>query len=424
MFMAALAVAALAGTLAVAPVVAPPAHAAASVSVANAAGSASADPDVATPMTVSGAGFQAITGGFGGIYVLFGWVDSGWRPSEGGASGSDYRYVPDQEAKENAGYQRFVAFQGSETESAANAVMDASGGWSVDITIPGASFESEDRSGGVSSVDCREVQCGIITIGAHGVVNPSNETFTPIAFTAAAGGAAAPAAGGAAAPAAGEAAGAVPAAGGIATAARVGYTATTAVAGNALSFAGRGFTAGEQVVATLDDGVVAVGPLTAGIAGEVAGVLSLPADLRAGTHVLILTGAASGAVAQTEVAVTAAGGAAGATTGGTGALVGQAAAPASEVPAWLYLVMAFAILVALTLLLISLGTSLVRARRRRRARRVEAAAVAAAAAAAQAEVVAAEVVSSGVPSTSDAEDAGAERSSLQDAPTALLEVTR
>ncbi|MDO9396930.1 MAG: hypothetical protein Q7T71_10325, partial [Herbiconiux sp.] len=181
-------VAALAVSAVVAPVSAPPVHAAGSVSVANAEGTATADPDYATPVTVTGSGFQSITGGFGGVYVLFGWVDpASWRPSQGGEVGGDYRYVPDSEAKDNAGFQRFVAFPGSDTADAANAVMDASGGWSVDLVIPGASFESRDRNGDVGAVDCRQVQCGIITIGAHGVKNASNETFTPITFAPGAG---------------------------------------------------------------------------------------------------------------------------------------------------------------------------------------------------------------------------------------------
>ncbi|MET0956021.1 MAG: hypothetical protein ABWY68_08715 [Cryobacterium sp.] len=334
---------------------------AASVTIANGSGEASADPEFATTLTVTGSGFQSIQGGFGGIYALFGWVDSGsWQPSAGGQVGSDYRYVPDQESKDNAGFQRFISFPGSETEAAANAVMSATGDWSLDMVVPGAVFESQDRSGAVSEVDCLEVQCGIITIGAHGVKNANNETFTPIAFVAPAAEAAA------AAPAAGASAGTS------AGAARVGYTTTTATAGNVLSFTGQGFAAGEQVVATLDDGVAAVGPLTAGPSGEVAGVLQLPADLRAGTHLLSLNGAASAAVAQTEVAVA--------------ANPGLASAPVAEEapPVWPYLVLGISVLLALVLLLTSLITALVRAGRRRRARRALAAEATAEAAAASA----------------------------------------
>ena len=48
--------------------------------------------------------------------------------------------------------------------------------------MPGATFTSLDRDGKATEVDCREVRCGVITIGAHGVKNANNETFTPIAF--------------------------------------------------------------------------------------------------------------------------------------------------------------------------------------------------------------------------------------------------
>ena len=30
------------------------------------------------------------------------------------------------------------------------------------------------------TVDCRKVTCGVITVGAHGVANANNETFTPV----------------------------------------------------------------------------------------------------------------------------------------------------------------------------------------------------------------------------------------------------
>lgn len=342
-----------------------PAWAASTVSVVNASGGSTADPEFATPVTVSGSGFQSIQGGFGGVYVLFGWVDDAsgsWKPSNGGTVGDDYRYVPDQESKDNAGFQRFIAFPGSETESAANGIIAADGSWSVDMVIPAGKFDSQDRSGAVSSVNCLEVQCGIITIGAHGVKNANNETFTPVTFAAPA---AAPAAGTSGQVDATGAAPAAPAASGLA---RVGYTGASAVAGNALTFTGQGFGASEQVVATLDDGVVAVGPLTAGLTGEVAGVLPLPADLRAGTHLLTLVGAASGSTAEAEVTVAAA--------AALPAAIPAATSP--EVPPWLYVVMAVAILIALILVLTSLVTFIVRVTKRRRARTAAARAAASA----------------------------------------------
>ncbi|MCS7475340.1 hypothetical protein ACFFQW_31430 [Umezawaea endophytica] len=142
-----------------------------------------ADPDYATAIDLSGSGFQSIPKGHGGIYVLFGWVADPWRPSQGGAAGVTYRYVQDSEAKDNNGFQRFVAFPDSDTASAANGgVIAADGTWRTRIVVPGARFKAADRTGSVTEVDCRQVRCGVITIGAHGVVNPTNETFTPITF--------------------------------------------------------------------------------------------------------------------------------------------------------------------------------------------------------------------------------------------------
>ncbi|KZE89590.1 hypothetical protein [Microbacterium sp. TNHR37B] len=162
-----------------------PAHAAASVEV-HVDGSPEltgvADPTYLTKLRVTGSGFQSIKNGFGGIYVMFGWVDDGWRPSQGGVTGADYRYVPDDEDKPT-GYISFVAFPGSSTSYAANGgEVDAAGRWSAVLDVPGATFTSLDRDGKPGEVDCRVVQCGVITIGAHGVKNANNETFTPITF--------------------------------------------------------------------------------------------------------------------------------------------------------------------------------------------------------------------------------------------------
>nr|WP_157528868.1 hypothetical protein [Kibdelosporangium sp. MJ126-NF4]CEL20537.1 putative minor silk ampullate protein [Kibdelosporangium sp. MJ126-NF4]CTQ89448.1 putative minor silk ampullate protein [Kibdelosporangium sp. MJ126-NF4] len=147
----------------------------------------SADPAYATSLTVQGQGFQSVKNGHGGIYVFFGWVSDpaggAWRPSKGGASGATFRYVQDRETKDNNGYQRFVAFPGSDTASSANGgLLNENGTWSTKLNIPGAKFKAADRSGGVAEVDCLKTQCGVITVGAHGVVNANNETFTPISF--------------------------------------------------------------------------------------------------------------------------------------------------------------------------------------------------------------------------------------------------
>ncbi|TGN75637.1 hypothetical protein E5083_18440 [Streptomyces bauhiniae] len=142
-----------------------------------------ADPEYATRVRLHGAGFQSVKNGFGGIYVLFGTVSGAWRPSEGGASGADYAYVQDSETKDNHGYQRFVAFPGDPTAYAANGgTVKADGTWDATLVVPGAVFPAKGRDGSVRQVDCRKVQCGVITIGAHGVANAHNETFTPIDF--------------------------------------------------------------------------------------------------------------------------------------------------------------------------------------------------------------------------------------------------
>lgn len=324
-----------------------PAWAAAGVTVTGPDGSATVSAEYATQVRVSGSGFQAIQNGFGGIYVLFGWVDDaaggGWRPSQGGVVGADYRYVPDAESADNAGYQRFISFAGSQTESSANGVLGADGSSSIDMVIPGARFESQDLDGGVTAVDCLQVTCGIITIGAHGVKNANNETFTPLSFASAP---AADADGGETATAPAGAAGAV----------RLGVETTDIAAGTSVVFTGQGFAPGEQVVASLDGGLTAVGPLTAGAQGEVAGALPVPRDIRSGTHLVTLRGAGSGAVAEAEVVV----------TGGTAA---TPAAPAEEVPQWVLILMLLCIVLALALVIASIVTAIGRARARRKQRR-------------------------------------------------------
>lgn len=310
-----------AGALAVTLVPAP-AHAAARVTVANDRGGAQADATYQTKLTVTGRGFQVVQGGFGGVYLMFGSVDDAkggsWKPSKGGLTGEDYRYIPDSEnAADNKGYLKFIAFPGSSTASEANAVLSDSGGFSLELTVPGPVFTAVDRDGATQEVDCRKVTCGIITIGAHGVKNPANETFTPVSFGDVYGGAAPTdteadpetetdpgTETGTDAPTT-ETGTITPPAGGDTpvaptTPVRRGQPTVvtdreTAVVGHALAFTGTGFTPGEQVLAILDNGVVALGPMVAGASGEVAGLIQLPLDLVAGTHELRLTGAASGA---------------------------------------------------------------------------------------------------------------------------------
>lgn len=376
-------------------------------------------PSGATRLRVSGEGFQVVPGGFGGVYVFFGWVDDpdggSWRPSRGGVTGRDYLYMPDSEDRENQGYQRFVTFPGSQTATAANGgEMAADGSWSLTMQIPGARFEAVDRSGSTRAVDCTTVTCGLITIGAHGVSNANNETFTPITFATGgqdAGGAGVPSAGAGTGAGAGAGTNGQPAgtgadepragattaqggtdgadAGGVtgadqttppdaatldtvatdpeagpavtataddppAVPATVGVDQSTAMVGRVLAFAGQGFLPGEQVVAVLDDGTAAVGPLQAGASGEVAGVLQLPPDVAVGTHTLRLSGAASAQAPEIAFTVRA-------------DPVAVAAAEAQAVeptPTWV-----FALAGTSALLLLALLVSSVTAGRRRRAAR-------------------------------------------------------
>ncbi|WP_432842097.1 hypothetical protein [Dactylosporangium sp. CA-092794] len=175
----------LVAALAVLAVAAPPAGPAWAAGARVAFSPATLDPDYATTLQLQGSGFQAVKGGFGGVYVLFGTVSGSWQPSKGGTSGADFRYVQDEETKDNHGYQRFVSFEDGGTLYAANGgIVHPDGTWSTTLIVPGATFPARGRNGAVEQIDCRKVSCGIITIGAHGVVEPRNETFTPVTFAA------------------------------------------------------------------------------------------------------------------------------------------------------------------------------------------------------------------------------------------------
>lgn len=336
------------------------AEAAPRLTVTSSAGEgAVAAPDGPTTLQVKGTGFQSLPNGFGGVYLMFGWVDDpgggSWKPSRGGKSGANLLYVPDTEAKNNQGYQRFIAFPGSSTKDAANGgEVGADGRIALTMVIPGPQFTAQDRAGNTKQVDCLKVQCGLITIGAHGVVNASNESFTPISFGKSKGSAdapragaspSAPAQGAAVQGAAGSASAAPTGAGGSsapAAPATVGLSQATVQAGRVLGFTGQGFNAGEQVVATVGSGLAGVGPLTAGRFGEVAGAITLPTDMRAGTHIITLTAAGSGKVAEATLSVMA-----------DPATVSEAAVeaqPASD--AWKWATVAVAAVAALILVMI------------------------------------------------------------------------
>ncbi len=267
-----------------------PAHAAGSVSVGNGSNGAVIDSRYSSTLTVQGRGFQSIKGGHGGIYVWFGTVKGAWQPSRGGASGSNYLYVPDSETKGNKGFQRYVAFPGSDTASSANGgTLSADGSWRVNLLVPGPTFQAVGRNGAVETVDCRKVTCGVITVGAHGVHNANNETFTPVSVKdlqqqPSSGQTTTPGQDGTTtAPQAVEQQPVAPVRTGKP---KLSVDRASAVAGRGLSFVAKNFTPGSQLTVILDDGLVASGPHQIGTDGTVAGVLQLPEGLRGGTHEL------------------------------------------------------------------------------------------------------------------------------------------
>lgn len=170
------------GTLAAPPAMATAADA--EVAISGDLGEATASTEGETTLHLEGSGFQSVEGGFGGIYVMFGWVSGdGWAPSQGGTSGVDYLYVPDVQTADNAGYMKFVTFPGSGTADEANGgVLEADGTWATDLIVPGPVIALSDAAGNEREVDCLQETCGVITFGAHGVQNANNETFTPVTF--------------------------------------------------------------------------------------------------------------------------------------------------------------------------------------------------------------------------------------------------
>lgn len=141
---------------------------------------------------------------FGGVYVLFGWVQPGatWGPSNTNGNNTDgqfgwsYNYSGISRGADTrddgTGHNRFVSFTGGGISGEAtefHMAMDPAfpdnsrGSWATTITIPGATYQYLDpRTNSLATVDCRTVQCGIYTIGAHGVKSPTNERFFPITF--------------------------------------------------------------------------------------------------------------------------------------------------------------------------------------------------------------------------------------------------
>jgi hypothetical protein len=297
----------LAASAAVLP--AAPARADARVSVSSAV-----DPAYATTITVRGSGFQSVRGGHGGVYVFFGTVRGGWRPSQGGQTGVDYFYVPDSEASDNQGHQRYIAFPGSDTAGSASGTMTANGAWSTTLVVPGATFQALDRDGNATTIDCRTVTCGVITVGAHGVVNARNETFTPVRVErmddvpeqaptpSVATGAPVPTSPTPQTDVATPDEATAPPTAPTTAPANLEVDRGSAHPGSVLAFAATGLPAGGQVSAVLDDGAAGAGPFLVGGDGGLAGVLTLPTGTAIGTHQLRLFG--SGVTPTVSFAVT------------------------------------------------------------------------------------------------------------------------
>ena len=133
---------------------------------------------------------------FGGIYVFFGWVAPGgqwgpsWRSSTSAAGqyGVTYSYPGEggggETRDDGSGVVRLVSFTaGGSSGEETPFHMDAAGNWTTTINVRGALYTWRDiNTGATNTVDCRAVQCGILTIGAHGKASRTNELFAPITF--------------------------------------------------------------------------------------------------------------------------------------------------------------------------------------------------------------------------------------------------
>ncbi|WFR67959.1 hypothetical protein P9139_06245 [Curtobacterium flaccumfaciens] len=132
-----------------------------------------------TTLTVKGTAFSKNTNG-SGLYVLFGYVTK--YPSAGGSAGSGYDYVPGGGSAGQDG-QGFVAWPDN-TGTGAAATAKFSGTANSGFTQGGIVAKATFTGQSTKRVDCLSgtVQCGIITIGAHGVPDAALETFTPVYF--------------------------------------------------------------------------------------------------------------------------------------------------------------------------------------------------------------------------------------------------
>jgi hypothetical protein len=130
-------------------------------------------------LTVKGSAFSKHTNG-SGLYVLFGYVTK--YPSAGGAAGNGYDYIPGGGSGGQDG-QGFVAWPDN-TGTGAAATAKFSGTVNAGFTQSGVVAKATFTGQSTKRVDCLSgaVQCGIITIGAHGAQDAALETFTPVYF--------------------------------------------------------------------------------------------------------------------------------------------------------------------------------------------------------------------------------------------------
>ena len=134
-------------------------------------------------VTLRGTGFPTLGAdgaNFGGLYVLFGWVDpaagANWGPGSGGVSGRTFTYSQDIEPQGT--YQSMVSYPGNTTVPGFP-TLAADGSFEMELPILASRFESQQGM----DVDCYTMQCGVLLIGAHGKTNAQGEIFVPVYFT-------------------------------------------------------------------------------------------------------------------------------------------------------------------------------------------------------------------------------------------------
>jgi hypothetical protein len=119
---------------------------------------ANLDPDGEVTLTVEGSGFDPAGSGGNGIYLAF------------GPKNADYQ-------TNAAAYYEAKWVHTGAAPSPGQAELNADGTFSTTIKV-----KARYTDGGGTDVDCLADACYVLTIGAHGIVNPGQETFTRIRF--------------------------------------------------------------------------------------------------------------------------------------------------------------------------------------------------------------------------------------------------